>query len=53
MKPGLCCGVDPCEYDVQDNISVLYFDDKMFERITDQTRFCNECRTCMFGGKGK
>jgi hypothetical protein len=32
--------------------SVLYFDDKMFERISDQTRCCNECRTCLFGGKG-
>eukprot|EP01036_Dinobryon_divergens_P035343 gene35343-45772_t len=53
MKPGLCCGVDPCEYDVQDNVSVLYFDDKMFERISDQTRCCNECRTCLFGGKGE
>lgn len=40
-------------YDVQDNVTVLYFDDVMFESITDQTRACNECRTCLFGGRGE
>lgn len=53
MQRGLCCGVDPCLYEVQDNIKVLYFDDVMFENMTDQTRTCNECRTCLFGGKGE
>src|SRR5690348_7428049 len=45
MKPGLCFGVDPCMYDIQDNVRTIYFDDVMFDRITDQTRTCNECRT--------
>ena len=53
MQPGVCCGVDPCLYDVQDRVHTVYFDDVMFDRITDQTRFCNECRTCCFGGKGE
>lgn len=53
IQPGVCCGIDPCLYDVQDNVHVLYFDDVMFEHITDQTRYCNECRTCCFGGKGE
>ena len=53
MQPGVCCGIDPCLYDVQDHVQVLYFDDVVFDRITDQTRFCNECRTCVFGGRGE
>lgn len=53
MKEGLCCGVDPCMYDVQDNVKVVYFDDVMFDRMTDKTRCCHECRTCLFGGRGE
>lgn len=53
MKPGSCFGVDPCLYTVQDNVKVIYFDDLMFDRITDQTRVCNECRTCLCGGRGE
>jgi hypothetical protein len=53
LHPGVCCGVDPCLYDVQDRVQVVYFDDVMFDRVTDKTRFCNECRTCCFGGKGE
>ncbi len=34
-------------------MTVLYFDDPMFDRITDQTRVCNECRTCFCGGRGE
>lgn len=53
LKSGTCCGIDPCMYDVQDNVTILYFDDIMFESITDQTRTCNECRTCLLGGRGE
>lgn len=53
LKQGTCCGIDPCMYDIQDSVTVLYFDDVMFESITDQTRTCNECRTCLFGGRGE
>jgi hypothetical protein len=53
MKTGSCFGIDPCQYEIQDRVSVLYYDDPMFDRITDQTRFCNECRTCMCGGRGE
>jgi hypothetical protein len=53
LKQGTCCGIDPCAYDVQDSVTVIYFDDVMFEGITDQTRTCNECRTCLFGGRGE
>ena len=34
LSPGSCCGIDPCLYDIQDNIRVLYFDDIMFDSIT-------------------
>lgn len=53
ISNGNCCGIDPCVYDVQDQVKVLYYDDPSFERITDKTRCCNETRTCLFGGKGE
>lgn len=53
LKTGSCCGVDPCEYDVQDNVTVLYFDDPVFYSLTDRTRCCNESRTCISGGRGE
>eukprot|EP01038_Epipyxis_sp_PR26KG_P012117 gene12117-16223_t len=53
MMPGICCGIDPCLFNVQDNVNVIYFDDIMFESITDRTRICNECRTCICGGRGE
>ena len=53
MKNGTCCGIDPCVYDIQDNVKILYFDDPIFDRLTDQTRSCNECATCLFGGNGE
>jgi hypothetical protein len=53
MSPGPCCGVDPCLYDVRDNVKVVYFDDAMFLRLTNTTRFCNEFRTCLCGGRGE
>lgn len=53
LKTGLCCGIDPCLYEVQDNINVVYFDDIMLDSLTDRTRTCNECRTCLFGGRGE
>jgi hypothetical protein len=53
MQQGNFCGVDPCMYGIQDKINVVYFDDVMFENITDKTRSCNEFRSCLFGGKGE
>ncbi len=53
LQKGSCFGVDPCMFDIQDHVTVLYFDDPMFDRITDQTRFCNQCRTCLCGGRGE
>ena len=53
MKHGSCCGIDPCIYEIQDDVKVVYFDDNLFTRITDQTRCCNELRTCLFGGRGE
>lgn len=53
LKKGSFLGLDPCNYDIQDNVTVLYFDDPMFDRLTDQTRFLNEFRTCLCGGKGE
>lgn len=52
MKNGTCCGLDPCVYDIQDRVRVIYFDDPVLERITDKTRFCNEARSCICGGRG-
>ena len=53
MKRGSCFGLDPCQYEIQDKIAVIYFDDIQLDRITDQTRTCNEMRTCLCGGRGE
>ena len=50
---GACLGIDPCLFDVQDHVRVVYFDDPMLQRLTNTTRTCNECRTCLFGGRGE
>lgn len=52
-KNGSCFGCDPCGLETQDNVKVMYFDDQMFERVTNNTRCCDECRTCCCGGKGQ
>ena len=51
IQSGSC--LDPCMYTVKDRVHVVYFDDPMMDRITDQTRCCNECRTCLCGGRGE
>lgn len=48
-----CCCVDPCEYVVDDNITVIYFDDPIFERMTNQSELCHSCSVVCFGGKGE
>lgn len=48
-----CCCVDPCEYVIDDNVTVIYFDDPIFERMTDQQELCNSCSVVCFGGKGE
>lgn len=53
MQTGVCCGVDPCLFQVKDHVHVLYYDNDVFKNMTDQTRFCNECLTCLFGGSGE
>lgn len=53
MMEGNCCGVDPCIYDVQDHVKVVYYDDPIFGRLTNTTRTCNEFRTCLCGGRGE
>lgn len=53
LQPGICCGVDPCLFKANDHVNVLYYDDDMLQNVSDQTRFCNEFLTCMFGGSGE
>jgi hypothetical protein len=53
MREGNCCGLDPCIFEVQDRVKVIYFDDSMFGKLRNVTRHCNEFRTCLFGGRGE
>jgi len=53
MSNGSCFGVDPCLFVVKDSVHVVYFDDLVFATISDKTRCCNECRTCLCGGRGE
>ncbi|GMI36650.1 hypothetical protein TrRE_jg3980 [Triparma retinervis] len=52
-KEGDCCGVSCCLFRAQDQISVLYFDDPLFDNITDKSRCCNDCITFCCGGEGE
>ena len=42
-----------CMYDIRDHVQVLFYDDPLFDRISDQTPACNELRTCLCGGRGE
>eukprot|EP00968_Pinguiococcus_pyrenoidosus_P008325 scaffold585_cov237-Pinguiococcus_pyrenoidosus.AAC.9 len=53
LEGGFLCGIDPCNYRVQDDVTVLYYDDPLLNEITDQTRCCNDCRTSCFGVRRK
>ena len=45
--------VNRCMYDIRDHVQVLFYDDPLFDRISDQTPACNELRTCLCGGRGE
>lgn len=53
MRSGNCFGIDPCIFDVKDNVEVIYYDDPIFSRLKNTTRLCNEFRTCFCGGRGE
>lgn len=36
LNKGPCCGVDPCMYTIEDRVTVLYYDNPVFENITDK-----------------
>jgi len=48
-----CCGSSCIKYDVMDHVSVVYYDDPMFERLTNRTRCCNGTREILCGGEGE
>lgn len=33
MRAGSCLGLDPCHYEIQDDVTVLFFDDPLFDRL--------------------
>lgn len=41
LNKGPCCGVDPCMYDIEDRVSVLYYDNPVFENISDKVTVKN------------
>jgi hypothetical protein len=49
----VCFGISPCLFRVEDNITVLYYDDPSFDQLTDQTRCCNNFLTWLCGGEGE
>ena len=50
---GNCCGQSLCMYRIQDQVTVLYFDDPMIKDIQNKTRCCNDVRTWCCGGVGE
>ncbi|GMI26296.1 hypothetical protein TeGR_g5513 [Tetraparma gracilis] len=53
QSEGNCFGVSCCYFRAQDHVTVIYFDDPMFDRITDKTPCCNQCATWCCGGEGE
>jgi len=50
---GNCFGSSCCYFRAQDNVNVIYFDDPMFDRISDKTPCCNDLCTWLNGGEGE
>lgn len=50
---GMCCGSSLCRFDVHDQVTVLYYDDPDFDKVSNQTRCCNGLQTWLCGGKGE
>ena len=53
LKEGACFGVSLCICRVEDNTHVIFYDDPAFQKITDETPCCNDCRTFLCGGHGE
>jgi hypothetical protein len=49
----LCCGNSPSELVVRDQVTVLYFDDIIFDSVRNDTRLCNPFITFCCGGHGE
>lgn len=47
-----CC-FDPCEYVINDNVMVIFYDDPIFDSITDQLDCGSSCWALCFGSKGE
>jgi hypothetical protein len=48
-----CCGHSPSDLTVRDSISVIYYDDILFDTVRNDTPKCHECSTFCCGGKGE
>lgn len=48
-----CCGHSPSNLTVRDSISVVYYDDILFDTVRNDTPRCHECSTFCCGGKGE
>ena len=53
FKVGKYCCVDPCEYVIQDNITVIYYDDPLFQKMTNKVDYFSACCILFFGGNGE
>lgn len=53
QKEGNCCGSSCCYFRAQDNVNVIYFDDPLFDQISNQTPCCHDISTWCFGGEGE
>jgi hypothetical protein len=53
FRPGNCCGFDICQYDVQDAVTVLFYDDAAFEHIYDGSGCLNDVLIYCCGGNSE
>jgi hypothetical protein len=54
MKEGICCGVSPCLFRIEDDQQLVMFDDPMMNSIKNETPCCCNglIQTC-YGGEGE
>lgn len=50
---GMCCGSACCALEIEDDVSVIYFDDSTFNDVRNDTRCMNEFLTFVVGGRGE
>ena len=53
FKLSTCCCIDICQFEVNDNITVIYFDDPIFASMSDKSDCGSSLYSICFGAQGE